>query len=99
MLFTSYEFIGFVAVLLLAYYIIPQKFQWMLLLAFSCIFYYVANPIYLLYIFTTIISTYLIACKMEKHSDKQSICKDMTREEKKIFKKQQKKLRNQQELP
>ena len=57
MLFTSYEFIGFVAVLLLAYYIIPQKFQWMLLLAFSCVFYYVANPIYLLYIFTTIIST------------------------------------------
>lgn len=93
MLFTSYEFIGFVAVLLLAYYIIPQKFQWMLLLAFSCIFYYVANPIYLLYIFTTIISTYLIACKMEKHSDKQSICKDMTREEKKAFKKQQKKIR------
>lgn len=93
MLFTSYEFIGFVAVLLFTYYIIPQKYQWMLLLAFSCAFYFAANPVYLLYIFTTIISTYFAARIMDKHSDKQSVCKEMSREEKKEFKKQQKKIR------
>ena len=39
MLFTSYTFLGFLAVLFLLYYLIPGKFQWKLLLVFSCLFY------------------------------------------------------------
>lgn len=93
MLFTSYEFIGFIAVLLLLYYIIPQKFQWMLLLAFSCVFYYIASPVYLVYIFTTIITTYFAACQMEKHNGKVSSDLKLNHEEKKAYKKQQKKIR------
>ena len=95
MLFTSYEFIGFVALLLAVYYIVPQKLQWMLLLAFSCAFYYIANPVYLLYIGTTIITTYLVTCQMEKHSDKSNaaILREMPKEEKKAYKKQQKAIR------
>ena len=30
MLFTSYEFLGFLAVLLLLYYLVPKRFQWQL---------------------------------------------------------------------
>lgn len=93
MLFASYEFIGFIVLLLLLYYIIPQKFQWILLLGFSCIFYYIADPVYLIYIFTTIITTYFVTCQMEKHSGKSNSNLELTREEKKAYKQQQKKIR------
>lgn len=93
MLFTSYEFIGFMAILLLLYYIIPKKFQWMLLLAFSCVFYYIASPVYLIYIITTILTTYFVTRQMEKHSGKVSSTMNFSSEEKKVFKKQQKKIR------
>ena len=39
MLFTSYGFIAFVAVVLFLYYVVPKKAQWMLLLAASYFFY------------------------------------------------------------
>lgn len=90
MLFTSYEFIGFVAVLLVLYYTIPQKYQWMLLLAASCVFYYIASPIYLVYIFTTIITVYFAGRMMDKYPDKVPKELDLTKEEKKAYKKAQK---------
>ena len=93
MLFTSYEFIGFVAVLLVLYYTIPQKYQWMLLLAASCVFYYIASPIYLVYIFTTIITVYFAGRMMDKYPDKVPKELDLTKEEKKAYKKAQKKKR------
>ena len=39
MLFTSLEFIGFLAVCVILYYLLPLKFQWYLLLAASLFFY------------------------------------------------------------
>lgn len=93
MLFTSYEFIGFMAVLLLLYYMIPQKYQWLLLLVFSGIFYYVANPVYLLYIGTTILTVWFAACQMDKYPDKAPAELKLDREAKKIYKKEQKKKR------
>ena len=39
MLFTSYEFIAFLGGLFILYYLIPKKFQWILLLAGSVVFY------------------------------------------------------------
>ncbi len=39
MYFTSYEFIGFMAVTLVLYYLIPKRAQWMLLLTASAVFY------------------------------------------------------------
>ena len=50
MLFTSYEFIGFLLLLFVLYYIIPKRFQWQLLLVFSYAFYLLADPRYLIYI-------------------------------------------------
>lgn len=98
MLFTSYEFILFMAVLLGLYYIIPKKFQWMLLLVASYTFYFVANPAYLLYIGATTVTVYFAARQMEKNSDAQAEYlklhkEDLSKEEKKEYKKQQKKIR------
>ena len=39
MLFTSYGFVAFLAVLFVLYYIIPKRFQWLLLLAADIVFY------------------------------------------------------------
>ena len=36
MLFTSFGFILFLAILFPLYYLVPKRFQWMLLLAASC---------------------------------------------------------------
>ena len=69
MLFTSLEFIVFMAVVFLAYYILPKKCQWPLLLIFSYIFYFIANPKYLIFILVTTVSTYLISMKLEKIND------------------------------
>lgn len=66
MIFTSYEFILFVGVLFFLYYLVPGKFQWGLLLLFSMAFYAASDLRYLLYIAVTIISTYLITCRIEK---------------------------------
>ena len=65
MLFTSYEFIAFLALVLVSYYVVPKKFQWPLLLVFSYVFYFIADPMYLLFILVTTISTYFVSVKME----------------------------------
>ncbi|MDF2539730.1 MAG: putative rane protein [Herbinix sp.] len=58
MLFTSFQFILFLTVLFVVYYLIPKKFQWMLLLLASYIFYSFAGSKYLFYILITTVSTY-----------------------------------------
>ncbi len=71
MLFTSYQFIGFVSVLLVAYYRIPKRFQWPLLLAASYLFYFLAGADYLIYILTTTVSTWFAACQIERGQQRQ----------------------------
>lgn len=90
MLFTSYSFLGFLLVLFLLYYLLPKKLQWPLLLVFSYLFYFLANPSYLLYILATTISVYLLACKIEKIHEEQ-VCyikehKELSKDEKKAYK-------------
>ena len=60
MLFTSYEFLGFLAVLSVLYYIVPKRFQWSLLLLASYLFYFMANPYYLIYIVVTTLTIYFL---------------------------------------
>ena len=91
MLFTSYGFLGFIAVLFLLYYNIPKRFQWPLLLAASYLFYAIANPKYLIYIAVTTVSTYFAAYKMQQIKERQDDYlalhkKGMNREEKKAYK-------------
>ena len=66
MLFTSYTFIAFIAVVLLGYYLVPKKWQWPLLLVASYVFYWCADPMYLLFIGVTTVSTYFVSRWLEK---------------------------------
>ena len=54
MLFTSYGFIAFLAVLFALYYLVPRRFQWLLLLAADVVFYACAGWQGLLFMAATI---------------------------------------------
>lgn len=53
MLFTSYSFVIYTAVVMLLYYIVPRRLQWPLLLLSSLFFYYCQDPRYLIFIGVT----------------------------------------------
>ena len=61
MLFTSYGFIAFLAILFLSYFLAPRKWQWGILLVASYVFYAFAGLSYLLFILLTTISAYFVA--------------------------------------
>lgn len=61
MLFVSYEFFAFLAILLVLYYTLPTKWQWPLLLIGSYGFYFASGAGNLFYIIFTTGSTWLIA--------------------------------------
>lgn len=65
MLFTSLRFIIFLVCLFLLYYLIPKKYQWMLLLVASYVFYAFAGPFYLIYILATTVTTYFVSRRMD----------------------------------
>lgn len=93
MLFTSIEFIGFLILVILGYYIVPKKMQWPLLLVCSYIFYFIADPRYLLFIMVTTLSTYGISIVMENinNASKEYMAAhkaEMSKEEKKAYKAQ-----------
>ena len=72
MLFTSYEFLGFIFVLFLLYYLVPKGMQWILLLAAGYIFYAAADPRYLIYILATTITVYFTARIIERNQERQT---------------------------
>ncbi len=93
MLFTSIEFIGFLILVMVCYYLVPKKMQWPLLLIFSYIFYFIADPRYLLFILVTTLSTYGISIVMENINNvsKEYMAThkaEMSKEEKKAYKAQ-----------
>ena len=59
------------AVVLLAYYLVPKKAQWPLLLVASYVFYWCASPWYLLFIGVTTVSTYASSRLLERVNDTQ----------------------------
>lgn len=88
MLFASYEFLGFLLIVLLLYYLIPGKWQWPFLLIASYTFYFLSDPRYLIYIFITSISTYFGAKKLQQRKDN---FKALPKEERKPLKDAEKK--------
>lgn len=95
-MFVSYEFIIFMMVLLVLYYLIPKKVQWILLLAANFLFYYSAGKFYPLFILTTAFTVYLAGIIMEKYDErleeysakiKSGEIEKTSREEKKLYKK------------
>lgn len=92
MFFTSYQFVLFLLILFIAYYTFPKKYQWILLLIASYIFYAFAGIDYLIYFATTTISTYIISQKIKvlkiKQKEYLKVNKEnLSREEKKEYKK------------
>ena len=91
MLFTSYEFILFLVLVFLLYYLIPKRFQWILLLIASYVFYSYTGIRYLAYILLTTISTYLISRLIGELFITQEVYlkenkADLSREERKSYK-------------
>lgn len=56
----SAKFAIFLLILLLIYYLIPREHQWKVLLAGSLMFYVLANPVYIIFILISIISTWAL---------------------------------------
>lgn len=90
MLIVSYEFLAFLLVLFILYYIIPGRAQWMLLLAVSILFYFMSGVKPFLFLLATTVSTYVLAGRIGRLSEEASAyvkSHDLTKEEKKSYKK------------
>lgn len=88
---TSFHFLLFAALVLTAYYCIPKKGRWALLLAASCVFYLAAGTEFLFFILLTTVTTYAAARLIGKRLDRQNEYlaahkADMSREERKEYK-------------
>ncbi|SFN84588.1 D-alanyl-lipoteichoic acid acyltransferase DltB, MBOAT superfamily [Pseudobutyrivibrio sp. UC1225] len=88
MLFTSYEFLGFLLVVFIMYYLLPGRAQWSFLLLASYAFYFMADPRYLIFIVITTVSTYLAAKTI---SDKKQAFDVWFKEHKKEMEKEERK--------
>lgn len=92
MLFTSFEFILFTALLIAIYYIVPMRFRWMLLLACSVIFYAFAGLSGFIFMGITIVTAYAAARLIERVYTRQDAFlssdegKALSRDDKKIYK-------------
>lgn len=96
MLFTSYEFMIFVLVTVVLYYLIPKRFQWMLLLAADYVFYAIAGAAFLPFILVTTVSAYLVGMKLHslRHGQEAYLSlhkQEMSRDERKQYKATEKK--------
>lgn len=61
MSFLSLTFAVFFAAAMLLYYLLPHRFQWMVLLVGSVVFYLFSGPKYIFYVAATALTTYLAA--------------------------------------
>ena len=88
---TSVSFLLFAAVLLLAYYCVPKRAQWVVLLAGSWIFYLTADWRYFLFLGVTVLTSYAATRIMGSRLERQECYlkenkATMSREEKKAYK-------------
>ncbi len=70
MLLVSYGFLAFLAAAVIFYYLVPGRFQWILLLAVSFLFYASGGAVYLIYPLITSVSTWLLALAMGRADEK-----------------------------
>ncbi len=90
--FTSFRFFFFLAFVIFAYYIVPKKFQWFVLLVSSYAFYLYSGIENLVFILGTTLFTYLSALLMQSMRNKNqkkidALGKDITVEQKRELKK------------
>ena len=70
MLFNSFQFIVFLPLVIILYYLLPHKFRWVLLLAASYYFYMVWKPEYIILIIISTLVDYFASILMEKQTEK-----------------------------
>ena len=68
MLFNSVHFLVFFPIVVAAYFSIPHRFRWILLLLSSCYFYMVFIPKYILILFALILIDYAAGIAIERNS-------------------------------
>ena len=66
MLFNSFGFLGFFAVVAVLYYVIPHRFRWVLLLAGSLYFYSIFQVSYVLLLLGLTLIVYLLALGIDR---------------------------------
>lgn len=80
MSFTSIGFICFLVITVTLYYLFPKKYQWILLLIASLVFYFCAGGWYLPYILFTILSSYIVGRLIRRNSDREKVYIEQNRE-------------------
>ncbi len=70
MLFNSLHFLYFLPIFIGLYYVVPQKFRWILIFLGSCYFYMAFVPKYILILFLIIIIDYIAGLTIEQIQDK-----------------------------
>ena len=98
MLFTSYGFIAFLAILFAAYFLTPKKWQWVTLLAGSYVFYAFAGLDCLVFILFTTVTAYIVSLLMKRVINKEEEYvsanrESMSKEERKAYRARAKKQR------
>jgi D-alanyl-lipoteichoic acid acyltransferase DltB (MBOAT superfamily) len=68
-LFNSFSFLVFFTTVTAAFFLLPHRFRWALLLAASCVFYMFFVPVYILILALTIVIDYFAALLIERSSD------------------------------
>ena len=83
----SLKFIIFVVAVILAYFITPKKYKWIILLISSYLFYWINSNKLIVFICITTISIYLLGLSLGRIDKKIEIeCKNLEKEEKKKLK-------------
>lgn len=72
MLFNSVEFLFFFILVTTAFFVLPHRFRWLLLLAASCVFYMFFKPEYILILAFTIVIDFYAGIRIDSASDKKS---------------------------
>ena len=98
MLFTSYAFIGFLAVMLAAYFITPKKFRWITLLLGSYVFYAFSGIYNLIFIAFTTLTAYVVSRLIARAKTREEIYvtanrQTLSKEERKAYRARGKKKR------
>ena len=91
MQFVSLGFAAFLAAVFVLYYLLPKRFQWILLLIASYVFYFFAGKTYLIFITVTSVTVYLLGRRIGALSEEQSAYlkahkAELSAEEKKAYK-------------
>ncbi len=72
MLFNTIEFLYFLPIVVILYYLIPYKYRWIMLLAASYYFYMCWRADYIILIAISTLVDYFCALRMERHTEKKA---------------------------